>query len=187
VIVGYLGRIVEEKGLSTLVQSLDQIRDLPWKCILVGSGPFEDRLRAQIDDERLTDRIVFTGYIPHTDAPRYLASFDLLVLPSETQPNWKEQFGRVVVEALACGTPVLGSDSGAIPDVIQSLQGGLTFPEQNVEECSQQLARMIQTPTLRNRLASKGRQLVLEQYTHAALAERFAETIERAVSLHKST
>jgi len=182
VIIGYLGRIVEEKGLGTLVQALSRIRDLPWKLVLVGSGPFERELKRQIERAGLSERVRFSGYVPHTEAPRYLASFDLLVLPSETQPNWKEQFGRVVVEALACGTPVLGSDSGAIPDVIRSLEGGRIFPERDIEACAQQLASLIQAPDTRSQLASKGRQLVLDKYTHAALAERFAETIERAVA-----
>ena len=68
----------------------------------------------------ISGQVLQIGFVPHEETPRYLAAFDLLVLPSETQPNWKEQFGRVIVEALACGVPVIGSDSGEIPNLVLS-------------------------------------------------------------------
>jgi len=179
VVIGYLGRLVEEKGLSTLIDALAHIEAESWHLVLVGSGPFESQLRTKLTKTGLSNRVTFTGYVPHDEAPRYLASFDILVLPSETQPNWKEQFGRVIVEALACETPVLGSDSGAIPQVIQSTSGGLFFPERNTEACAHQLTRLIQQSDLRKTLASEGRQSVLKNYTHKALSKTFAETIEQ--------
>ena len=75
------------------------------------------------------ERLTFLGYVPHEDVPSYLAHLDLVVLPSETQPNWKEQFGRILIEAMACGTPVLGSDLAEIPSVIRTTGGGRVFAE----------------------------------------------------------
>ena len=64
--------------------------------------------------------------MPLNDVPRHLRALDALVLPSESTPLWKEQFGHVLIEAMACGVPVVGSDSGAIPEVIG--EAGLLFP-----------------------------------------------------------
>jgi glycosyltransferase involved in cell wall biosynthesis len=105
----------------------------------------------------------------------------LLVLPSETRPNWKEQFGRVIIEAIACGTPVIGSDSGEIPYVLQATGGGFTFPEGQPEALAEKLQQLILNPLLRSQLVERGRAVVLQNYTNSSLAQRFAQTIEKAV------
>lgn len=181
ILVGYLGRITEEKGLKTLLDALRQIQDLPWRLIVVGSGAYESQFDAIAQNLQLTHRVSRLGYIPHTEAPVYLSAFDLLVLPSETRPNWKEQFGRVIVEAIACGTPVIGSDSGEIPHLIQATSGGLTFPEGQPEALAEKLQQLVLNPLLRLQLAERGRQVVLQNYTNASLAQHFAQTIEKAV------
>lgn len=120
------------------------------------------------------------GYISHPEVPLYLSAFDLLVLPSETQPHWKEQFGRVIIEAIACGTPVIGSDSGEIPNLIQQTGGGLIFPEGEPEVLAQQLKQLILDRSFRLQLADLGRKNVIQNYTTASLAQRFAQVIEQA-------
>jgi glycosyltransferase involved in cell wall biosynthesis len=98
---------------------------------------------------------------------------DALVLPSETRHNWKEQFGRTLVEAMASGVPVIGSDSGAIPDVIGD--AGLIFHEGNIEELTAALTRLRDDAALVQRLCVAGRARVLERFTHEQIA---AETVE---------
>lgn len=181
ILIGYLGRIVEEKGLKTLLYALKQIQELPWRLIMVGSGAYETQFDALAQNLDLSDRIKRLGYIAHTEAPLYLSAFDLLVLPSETRPNWKEQFGRVIVEAIACGTPVLGSDSGEIPYVLQATGGGLTFPEAQPEALAKELQKLILNPLLRLQFVEQGRQAIRQNYTHALLAQRFAQMIEQAI------
>lgn len=185
ILIGYLGRIVEEKGLKTLLIALKQIQHLPWRLIVVGSGSYETEFDAIAQNLQLTERISRLGYIPHTEAPLYLSAFDLLVLPSETRPNWKEQFGRVTIEAIACGTPVLGSNSGEIPHLIQATGGGVTFPEAQPEALAEQLKQLILNPSLRSQLVETGRQVVQSNYTNASLAQRFAEAIEKAIPANK--
>jgi glycosyltransferase involved in cell wall biosynthesis len=149
--------------------------------VVVGTGPYEEAARARAGRLGLAERIIWTGYVPHDEAPHYLSSVDVLVLPSETRPNWKEQFGRVIIEALACGTPLVGSDSGEIPYVLRHTGGGLIFPEGKPEALAEQLRVMIIDPEMRGRLAEAGRRVVLRDYTDRALASRFAETVEDAV------
>ncbi len=146
VVLGYVGRLVPEKGLRTLMAALAELPDANWRLAVVGAGPLEAELRATAAAAGLGERVRFCGFVPHTDAPRLLSAMDVLVLPSETQPNWREQFGRVVLEAMACGTPVLGSDSGEIPNLIRDTGGGVTFAERDVPGLATALRHLIDNP-----------------------------------------
>ncbi|MEM1128702.1 MAG: glycosyltransferase [Bacteroidota bacterium] len=179
-LIGFMGRIVEEKGLGTLVQALDQLREQAWQVAFIGGGAYEGELRRMLTQMGLIDRCTWRAYVPHTEAPRYLSAFDVLVLPSETRPNWKEQFGRVIIEAMACGTPVLGSDSGEIPHLIEATQGGLTFAEGDAHALAARLQSLLTDPALGHRLAEHGRRAVQERFSLAAVAEAFAGTLRRA-------
>ena len=182
VIIGYLGRIVAEKGLKTLLHALHQIQELPWRLIMVGKGDYETEFKQIANELNLNQRISYLGYIPHTEAPHYLSAFDLLVLPSETQPNWKEQFGRVIIESMACNTPVIGSSSGEIPYLIEATGGGLTFPEAQPKILAEQMRKLITDRSLRNCLGQQGRQSVVQKYTNISLARSFADTIDEALT-----
>jgi L-malate glycosyltransferase len=175
--IGYLGRIVEEKGLKTLLYALKSIESLPWKLIMVGAGKYETEFNRIAQELQLTDRIGHLGFVPHAEAPKYLSAFDLLVIPSETRPNWKEQFGRVIIEAIACGTPVIGSDSGEIPYLIEATQGGLTFPEGNTAALATQLDRLISDATLRTTLVHQGRTNVIAKYANSTIVAHFIQAI----------
>jgi len=186
VLIGYLGRITEEKGLKTLLYALQQIQDLPWRFVVAGAGTYEAEFEALANKLNLSERILRLGYVPHSDAPTHLAAFDLLVLPSETRPNWKEQFGRVIIEALACGTPVIGSDSGEIPHLLTATGGGLIFPEANESALAEQLKRLILDAELRKTMALRGQQTVKEQFTYDSVSKTFIQTIEEIVRKHSN-
>jgi glycosyltransferase involved in cell wall biosynthesis len=174
-----MGRISRVKGLETLLEAVSLLEDLPWHLVLVGDGDHTKPLQENATSRGLASRVHFTGYVSHTEAPRYLSFFDALVLPSETQPNWKEQFGRVLIESLACGTPVIGSDSGEIPNVIARSRGGLTFPEGNIVALARVLRIMIESPSLRTKHANLGRSFVLDEHTNLALARRFVDNVRQ--------
>ena len=114
-VVGYLGRFEREKGIELLIRALERVRS-PWHALVVGGGTLEPALRA-LESRHPTRVRVITG-IRHADVPRWLNAMSVLCVPSVTTPAWREQFGRVIVEAMACGVPVIGSDSGEIPLVI---------------------------------------------------------------------
>ncbi|BAU11405.1 glycosyl transferase, group 1 family protein [Leptolyngbya sp. NIES-3755] len=181
VLIGYVGRVVEQKGLKTLLTALNEIRELPWRLVMVGTGEFDAEFDSIAKELNLSDRIQKLGFVPFTETPNYLSAFDLLVLPSETRSNWKEQFGRVIIEAMACGTPVIGSDSGEIPHLIHVTKGGLVFPEGDAIALSQRLSELIQNAELRSNYAETGKQAVLSNYTNSLLAQRFAETVKNTV------
>lgn len=183
ILLGYLGRLVPEKGLATLLESLALIKDLDWRFAVVGAGAYQSTLEKMAQKLAILDRVSFLGYIPHVEAPKYLSVFDALVIPSETQPNWKEQFGRVIIEAMACGTPVIGSDSGEIPNLIRATGGGLVFSEKNVDDLANQLRQIILNGDLRQQLADAGKLTVLNNYSSHFIAQKFVDMVESCVSL----
>ena len=169
--IGYAGRLVEQKGLSTLSDALANLAG-DWQLLLYGAGALKSELQARFAALGLGDRVRFCGHVPTEEMPRYLAMMDVLVLPSLTRPNWKEQFGRVLIESMACNVPVVGSDSGEIPHVVG--EGGLIFPEGNVEALRNLLGLLRDDPVRRRELGEKGRVRVLAHYTQAKIA---AETV----------
>lgn len=143
--IGYVGRIVREKGLHLL---LDAIRDMKnARVLLIGDGSYKVELAGQAASLKIADRVQFYDPVPHPQIPNLLRQMDILVLPSLTGTTWKEQFGRVLIEAMACGVPVVGSDSGEIPRVIGN--AGLVFKEGSVEELKTRLARLVSSSDLR--------------------------------------
>jgi L-malate glycosyltransferase len=183
VVIGYVGRIVEPKGLRTLAAALSLLRDLRWKLVVIGKGDFEETFRQLLSDEGISDRVAFLGFVPHEETPRYLSAFDTLVVPSETQPNWKEQFGRVITEAMACETPVIGSSSGEIPNLIRKSSGGLIFAEKDRVEFAKALQQMITQKQLRQKCGETGRKWVEKEVSLSAVAKKMADTFESVARL----
>ena len=181
-IIGYVGRLVEAKGLRTLVDALLLVKDLNWRLIVIGTGEFEAAFRRLLAEEGISSRVEFLGYVPHAQTPRYLSAFDVLVVPSETQPNWKEQFGRVITEALACGTSVIGSSSGEIPNLIRKSNGGLIFTEKDASDFANCLRKMITQEGLRRSLGETGRKWVEDEVSLSAVAKRMAATLEQVAN-----
>ncbi len=180
-VIGYLGRLVEEKGLCSLLRAAALLKEGRWRCLLVGSGPLESHLRTLAAELGIADRLIFAGYVPREEAPGWFSLFDLFVLPSETRPNWKEQFGRVIVEANACGTAVLGTQSGEIGNVLRTTGGGVTVPEANTKALAEALLFLMENPAQRRKLAKTGEEAAVREYGQLHLAQRFAVTIESAM------
>jgi glycosyltransferase involved in cell wall biosynthesis len=178
-VVGYVGRLLPMKGLDLLLDAAPAIPG-DWSVLVVGSGPGEAALREQARRLGITDRVRIEGGVPHEDVPRLLGLLDALVLPSRTVPSWKEQFGRVLPEAMACGVPVVGSDSGAIPEVIG--EAGRVFPEGDPGALSRELAALATDEDERKRLAEAGRARVLDHFTWERVAESWRELWEALLS-----
>jgi len=137
--IGYAGRFVAAKGIDDLFDAIDLLEQ-PVRLLLAGSGPLADALHDRAVSSRWP--VTFTGPIPHHEMPTFLTSLDVLVLPSRTTETWAEQFGRVLVEAAWSGARVVGSSSGAIPWVVDSLACGLVFNEGDPHALAQALTRV---------------------------------------------
>ena len=130
----YAGRFAPEKGLDTLLDALTRLAE-PLNLLLVGSGPEREAVEKRIKAMKPTLSAKIIPPQPHADMARYLAQAHALVLPSRSTPVWREQFGRVLIEAMACKIPVIGSDCGAIPEVVGP--GGLIFREGDAEDLAE--------------------------------------------------
>jgi glycosyltransferase involved in cell wall biosynthesis len=195
-VVGYAGGLVPEKGVDVLIEAMAAChhqmaapRDdtgrpgqaQPPLCHLriAGAGSEQARLQALVDQLGLADCVAFVGRLVSTDMPAFYNTLDVLVVPSRTLPHWKEQFGRVLVEAMACGVPVVGSNSGEIPHVIGD--AGLIFPEDNIKALAAILARLASDPQLRAELCQRGRTRVLAHYTQQRIALATYEVYRQAL------
>jgi glycosyltransferase involved in cell wall biosynthesis len=167
-VIGYVGRLVAEKGIEVLLKAVAGLSG-PWQLRILGSGPDLERLEKMAQWLGIYPRVLFDRPIPSTQMPYYFSGLDALVLPSVTRPNWKEQFGRVLIEAMACGVPVVGARCGAIPDVIAD--AGLTFAEGDVADLSSQLTLLMNDIDRRKQIAELGRTRVLARFTQEKIAE----------------
>jgi glycosyltransferase involved in cell wall biosynthesis len=167
--LGYMGRLLEEKGIHTLLAAAACLT-FPFRLIITGEGDRGESLRAQAARLGLQAKVTFRSAVPHAGMPAAYRELDALVLPSETRPAWKEQFGRVLTEAMACGVPVVGSDSGEIPHVIGD--AGLVFPEGDAAALAERLTRLHASADLRRDLAARGRERVLANFTTAQVAQK---------------
>ncbi|MBD3880804.1 glycosyltransferase [Phormidium tenue FACHB-886] len=177
-VVGFVGRFVPEKGLLTLCDALTKLEThRSWKWLLLGRGELKQTLMEKAATAGIADRLVWVESVAHADVPRYINLMSTLVLPSETSLNfstltsrgWKEQFGHVLIEAMACQVPVIGSDSGEIPYVVGD--AGLVFPEGNVEALQSCLQELMQPQTAIDR-SKQGYSRAMSQYTNHALAQQ---------------
>ncbi|HEX6797378.1 MAG TPA: glycosyltransferase, partial [Ktedonobacterales bacterium] len=193
-VIGYIGRLLPFKGVGLLIDALagrppdaptpggrpPDAPTLPPSCRLrvVGSGSEEGALRARAAERGVAERVEFLPAVPTTEVPRVLAGMDVMALPSLTQPNWKEQFGRTLIEAMACEVAVVGSNCGEIPNVIGD--AGLVVPEGDVGALAAALRRLAGDSALRRMLAGRGRERVLEHFTQERVASRIG-AVYRAV------
>jgi glycosyltransferase involved in cell wall biosynthesis len=169
-VVGYMGRLVPPKGVLDLVEALARLPEQV-RLRLIGDGAQLLHIQARAAKLGLAGRVEI---VPWTaDVPGELRRLDALVLPSRTTPRWKEQFGRVLIEAMSCGVPVIGSSSGEIPNVIG--EAGLVFPEGDVAALAAAIGRVADDGALRDELARRGRERVLGHYTQASLAYKYLQ------------
>lgn len=170
-VVGYLGRLVPAKGLRVLMQALEQVRS-PWSLLVLGSGPMKQEMEAWAAARGWADRVRIL-LATHDEVPRYLNAMDMLVAPSLTTRSWKEQFGRMLIEAFACGVPVVGSDSGEIPFVLGD--AGVVVREGVVKDWAEALEALLTDPARRARLAEAGLERCRAKYSDEVVARGYLD------------
>lgn len=170
-IVCFAGRVCVDKGVQVL---LDAMQQLPARVCLViaGDGPLMREVQKVADEPTLRGRVHMAGLLPKAELWRLYAASDCLVLPSLTMPTWKEQFGGVLADAMSMGLPIVGSDSGAIPQVVGD--AGLIVPEGDAAELAKALTRLADDAALRRTLIDAGRTRFSEQFSIEAYARKLA-------------
>ena len=168
-VAGYVGRLVAEKGLMDLVAAIRSCPD-DVHLVFVGSGPLKEDLARFAEKLGKGKQLHLLPARPAGELPILMNAMDVLVLPSRTTPRWKEQFGRVIIEASACGIPVIGSNSGAIPEVVGA--GGIIVPENNPEAIAQAIIHLRSSADLGRSYGIAGRRQVESLYTWDRVAER---------------
>ena len=150
-VVGFTGRFVPEKGIDVLTRALQRLTT-PWRALFVGGGPGVGTLREFAAAH--PGRVSIATNILHDDMPAYYNAMDVLCAPSQTTAGWREQFGRMLIEAMACGVPVLASRSGEIPHVLAD--AGMLLPENDESAWVKALTRALGDARARRDLADRG-------------------------------
>lgn len=174
-VVGFLGRFVPEKGLRVLTEALGSLHT-PWRALFVGGGQLERELRAwaaQFPD----GRVRICTEVTHERVAPYVNAMHVLAAPSQTTRRWKEQFGRMLIEAMACGVPVVGSDSGEIPFVIGD--AGIVLPEGDAAAWAARLAELLESPARRAELAARGRERAEVAFAWPVVARQHLDFFDR--------
>lgn len=171
-IVGFAGALTAQKGLDVLLRAVSEIND-NIKVMIVGDGPEKKNIESLAGDLKISDKVVFTGACEHENIVDYLNTMDIFVLPSITTKRDSERFGRVIIEAMACELPVIGSTSGEIPEVIGD--DGLIFSEGDQDELRGKIEILLNDENLRSDLGRKARQHVIEKFSWKVLARKSAE------------
>lgn len=175
-VVGYLGRLAYEKGVDLLLRAIAYL-DKNIHCYIVGDGPEKENLKSLTEELDISDRVKWHEAVGYKDIPAMLKNFDVLVLPSRTTKFWKEQFGRVLIEAMAVGVPVIGSKSGEIPNVIGDC--GVVFEENNPKKLGEAIRLVREDIDYRFKIINRARNFVISEYNLEKSASLLISGLEK--------
>ncbi|MHB8573025.1 MAG: glycosyltransferase [Candidatus Dormibacteria bacterium] len=149
---GFFGRLVPEKGPQVLVEALAQLDDA-FRLRINDFGPGRAQLEQQAARLGVTSRIDYLT-VSHGEVPAALASLDAVAVPSLSTPRWAEQFGRVPIEAMACGIPVVAAASGSLPSTVGG--AGMLVAEGDATALAHALRELRDDPALWSRMRVSG-------------------------------
>jgi glycosyltransferase involved in cell wall biosynthesis len=175
-VAGYVGRIDEQKGIDTLLKAVSSL-DPGVSVLIAGEGPAKENLQRLARSLGMAERVMWEPAVPHSQVRELFTRLDALVLPSHTGIVWKEQFGRVLIESMACGVPVIGSDSGEIPDVIGD--AGIIVPEGDPRALAGSLLHLRDNEQLCRDLIARGLSRVERHFCIDAVLPQYQELFTR--------
>lgn len=176
-----VGRLVDKKGIKYLIMAMkDVIKEFPnAKLIIGGSGPEKDNLKKLSESLNLKENVFFVGHLKNSDLPKYYASSDIFVLPSiKTKGGDTEGLGVVLLEAMACGTPVIGSDIGGITDIIKDGENGFLTKPESPNDIANEVIKLLADVSLRKRFLYNGLKNVQERFSWEIVTELFIKVFE---------
>lgn len=170
-IIGFVGRLIKEKGIFNLIDAFNLLyKKYPrWKIVFVGSGKDENEFKAYIQKLHLDSFVEILSSVKHEDVGDLLNTFDIFILPSFDTDKWREQFGHVLIEAMACKIPIIGSTGGEIPNVIGD--SGLIFEQKNVIDLKEKLEMFMKNMKLRKDFALKGYNRFKSDFSYEIIAQ----------------
>ena len=169
-VVGFVGRFVPQKGCRLLAAALARV-SAPWRALFVGGGPELPVLQAFAAE--FPGRVSIATGVSHDHVPAYVNAMDVLAAPSQTTAAWREQFGRMLIEAMACGVPIAASRSGEIPHVVGD--AGVILPEDDAGAWTAALERLLTDDAERRRLSAIGRARAEREFAWPVVAKRHLE------------
>jgi len=167
--IGYVGRLVPEKGVDTLLLALAANRAERWHLTIVGEGPERERLERLASEARLASRTRWAGALPPDRLAGLWPTLDVLVQPSHDIPGWSEPTGQILMEAMSHEVAVVGSDAGVTPEIIG--EAGVVVPAGDAAALAAALRR-VAADSVRQPLTRAGRARVMERFSDVAVAER---------------
>jgi glycosyltransferase involved in cell wall biosynthesis len=182
-VVAYFGRLVRQKGVVNLVRALGRLKDVDWRFLIdrfdLYADPFAGEVDAALDAAGIRDRTVFIE-ADHVEIADYMNAADMVVLASESTPNWVEQYGRVIPEAMACGVAAIVADSGALPELVGD--AGLVVPERDVDALAAAIADLLRDESKRRDLAERGHRRAHEHLALPAQIARLAAHLDESIA-----
>ena len=172
-VIGYVGRLLQMKGVDTLLETVAHLINhdatRAYRLLIVGQGEDKSSFQKTAETFGISEQIVWIDAVPPEEVAAYINCMDTIVLPSRTTAGWVEFFGRVLIEGMACEVPVIGSDSGEIPHVIDD--AGLVFPEGDADALVERIYRIANDARLRNDLVERGLTRI-KDFTWETIAEQ---------------
>lgn len=170
-VFGSIGRLVVEKWLEDELIAFAQIAKMHphIRLLLVGKWPHKSNLEQLVATLHIEDKVIRVASVTHEEVVDYINLCDVHVLASYEIPSRKEQFGHILIECMSCGVPVIGSDSGEIPFVIED--AGIVFPARNIQALADAMERMLTDTVLRTTCIQKWKERVERWYTHQKIAQ----------------
>jgi len=138
----FVGRLSSAKGLDVLINALAYLDEAP-PTKIAGQGPFSEELRRLVDAQDLCNEVTILGYVSRKRLRRLYRNAKVVVVPS----RWPETFGLVAAESMAAGTPVIGSNQGALPEIISRGKNGCLFTSGNAKELSERVSQLWRNDT----------------------------------------
>lgn len=158
--IGYIGRLSEEKGIAVLIDACARLRarNIPLKLVIIGEGPQRRELESAASNAGLDGSVAFAGF--QRDIEQWLPSLDVFVLPSFTEGT-----PMALLEAMACGIPVVASAVGGIPQVVRSGENGILTPPGSPEEIMKALVSISGDRAFRKRLSEAAKKTIQTRYS----------------------
>lgn len=175
-IIGYIGRLSEEKGILNFVSALPGIlqENNNLKIYIIGDGPLNEQIRAKLVQSNILKNVILTGWIPHNELTYYLNELRVLILPSNT-----EGLSNVMLESMACGTPVLSTPVGAIPDFITDGKTGFLMENNSPEYIEKNVIRSLNSPNIEE-IIINALDLLKREFTFESAVKRYSGILKKS-------